>query len=566
MASKGAFYQKVDQAFYDQVKQENGGKLPPDLTDADGNPRKLTMSAADRGYRQKWLAIAAKYRASKAVVSKDVDSPCVPCAIKAAAAKIPPILLPSKNMGKPAKLKTAPPNEAPPPKTTEPSDEPCKHETLTIECSDEDRGFQLQLPAAGDDEEATTQFEVIDNGKEKVTCTTKITAGPCGASHKGKVFDIYPADSIVSQSDEELVFNANYGTNLTTLSFPDLFPPTKRHDPQVFKISANTCQQDTLSATVAVYPQVDWDLDVSLGFSSKGTASDEGESHLEFKGKIGVTTQGIERSFGVEIKQELANALKAAETAYRTAEWISSISSTLGGIEVTLEEPLLEFSGKWGWREIEKSPKCGFGYTWKILLAPLIGAELKLDILAVLITKIPAIGQIVQRIRQSLDNEVKLEVDLIAEGKVNINFEAEKVEGEPADCSGVVEGELEFKLEGVIKTQQYHFWNFYAGGELKAGGSASFSAEMKGGVDGEGPYYQGEVKFDGLKLYAVVEGGIGYQSDDAPQEDPDYGSPEKGTSGTVNEGIQYTLIPEKTLFDSEKERFMEGDEGGEDGE
>ena len=41
MAGKAPFYQKVDQQFYDQVKKENGGKLPADLTDADGNPRPL---------------------------------------------------------------------------------------------------------------------------------------------------------------------------------------------------------------------------------------------------------------------------------------------------------------------------------------------------------------------------------------------------------------------------------------------------------------------------------------------------------------------------------------------
>jgi hypothetical protein len=98
--STPSFYQKVNQDFYAEVASENGGKLPADLLDARGNPRKLTMSAADRGYRQKWNAIAANARNSRAVADKGVGSACVPCAAKPPS-KIPPVVLPSKTIGKP---------------------------------------------------------------------------------------------------------------------------------------------------------------------------------------------------------------------------------------------------------------------------------------------------------------------------------------------------------------------------------------------------------------------------------------------------------------------------------
>src|ERR1039457_3690090 len=64
-AATPSLYQMVDQEFYAEVARENGGKLPADLTDANGKPRKLTMSAKDRAYRQKWNAIAAQERKSK---------------------------------------------------------------------------------------------------------------------------------------------------------------------------------------------------------------------------------------------------------------------------------------------------------------------------------------------------------------------------------------------------------------------------------------------------------------------------------------------------------------------
>ena len=74
---QGAFYQQVDDAFYEEAKQENGGKLPEDLKDANGNPRKLTTSPKDRAYRKKWLALRDQMRKSKAVPRKRVKSACV---------------------------------------------------------------------------------------------------------------------------------------------------------------------------------------------------------------------------------------------------------------------------------------------------------------------------------------------------------------------------------------------------------------------------------------------------------------------------------------------------------
>jgi hypothetical protein len=87
-----SFNQQVDQAFYEDARKENGGQLPTSLQDASGNPRKLTMSPSDRVYRQKWMAIAAQTRKSRAIPGKAVKSSCVPCAAKAAGAKIPAIV------------------------------------------------------------------------------------------------------------------------------------------------------------------------------------------------------------------------------------------------------------------------------------------------------------------------------------------------------------------------------------------------------------------------------------------------------------------------------------------
>jgi hypothetical protein len=431
-----------------------------------------------------------------------------------------------------------------------------------------DRAFKLRLPPAPGSEEID-RFEVIDDGHERVTCTTRITAGPCGEVHKGKVFDIYPDDTVETRGDSQLVFRANYQPDLKSQSFSELFPPTKSRSPQSFSIAASTCQQSVLTATVVVHPQVDWDLSVSLGWTAKASVEDkdggpasEQTSDFEFSGSVATTVQGLRKEYGLEIKHELAQALKFADLAAKSAAWLRSISDRVGDIEVKFDYPHFDFSGTWGWREIEGSPKCGYGYNWKIGASPLLGAEVRTDILSWLIKFSSPIGLIVERIRKSLETEAKIAVEFAVEGKLNLTFDASKDAGEPAECNGDFGGELEFTLEGIIKTKEYHFWCIHAGGEVKLGGHATFSADVKGSADEKGPYYHGEVEFGGLKIYAIVEGGIGFTNDDTPQEDKDYGSPDKGDAGTVHDSDEWTVIPEKTLLETREKCYFLGEEDG----
>jgi len=583
----GASYQKVDQAFYDEVKRENGGVLPPNLLDADGNPRKLTMSPADRAYRQEWKAIAAQMRQSSAVPNKAVTSACVPCAAKAAAAKIPPILLPSKKMGKPVKVATPAPAAAsadPPAKEQKQAEIPCKHATLSVACNHPDRNFKLQLPAPdGASDTGATQLEVIDDGKEKVTCTTKILAGPCGDTHKGKVFDIYPDDSVESRSDSSLVFRANHDPSLQLYSFSQLFSPSEARNPQSFSIQTQTCQQeDSLSATVLVYPQLDWDFDISLGLSGQGSVKDQDvptedrSSELDFSGSVSVTVVGSKKEFGAEIKHDLNQALKFADLACQTAEFLWQTADDIGGVEVEFDYPALSFSGTWGWREIEGTAKCGYGCDWEIGFSPLVGASVEVDILSFLITKIPAVGQVIEQVRKSVENEAEIKVFFKVEGTVDGTFNYSKAAGEVGDASGQLGGKLEFTLEGLIKTKEYRWLGFHAGGEVKVGGHASFSGQLSAGADGDGAYYQGSLDFDGLSVYAVLAGGIGFTLGPPPDDDhydaPDSGDDtgtsmqgqidDSGVSGNIAYQNIWPLIAQRTLLGSdEKHYFLDGQQG-----
>jgi hypothetical protein len=541
--TKADFYAKVNEKFYDEVKKENGGQLPANLLDADGNPRNLTTSTADRAYRKRWLAIAARERHSKAIPQKEVETVCIPCMLKAAGAKIPPILLPSKKDGTPTPLTFSTSSEPPKTKKRRQKEAPCKNETLEIECGHaEKRDFKLKLPPEGESP-AVTQFEVIDDGKEKITCTTH-TTGPC-ATHAGKVFDLYPDDGVSSKANDKLVFRAIHDPELASTPFLELFSGAASV-PHTYSISTDTCQQEeSLAATVLVYPQIDWDVNIKIGAitgkhaikKEKNEASapvvDERKHEISFSGKFSVTICGSPIEYGAEITADLHKAIQPVNLASKAARFAKEIAEVLGGVEIEFDYPALTFEGKWGRREIEGSPRCGFGSDLSIGLSPLIGASVKIDILSFALAKIPGVGQVIERLRKSVKDAIDIAIFLKLKGGLDGAFHYKKVAGHPGDASGKLDGKLEFTVEAHVETEQFRWFCIHAGAGAKVGGHAGLSGTAVAGSDGEGGYYIGLLKFDGLTIYAVVAGGVGIGWDDPPADREMYDTPE----GTEEQGL-----------------------------
>lgn len=70
-------YARTDEAFYAQVRAENGGELPPDLVGPDGKPRKLTQGPEDSHYRLMWQECAAGKKVDGA--AKTAGGACQGC-------------------------------------------------------------------------------------------------------------------------------------------------------------------------------------------------------------------------------------------------------------------------------------------------------------------------------------------------------------------------------------------------------------------------------------------------------------------------------------------------------
>jgi hypothetical protein len=542
--------------------------LPPNLASPNGGARKLTMNPADRAYREQWQAIAEKFRKSSAVVSKGVTSPCVPCQAKAAAAKIPPILLPSKG-GKKIQVGQSPVTvvASEPPNKPVQHDEPCKHQTLTVECADfGERHFRLELPPHhGTVDGGDNQFEVIDNGKEEITCTTKIIAGPCAGIHKNKVFDIYPDDSVVSRTDSKLVFKPHRDPDLRSRPFSWLFVAAKERTAHTYDIRTNSCQtHESLSASVLVHPQLDWDVDISLGFA------DGEDSQLEFSGKVAAIVVGKRIEFGAEIQRELNDALEFLTVAKKTAEFLTSVCTSLGGVKIEFKFPHASFKGKWGLAEIEASPKCGFQSDVTVGFKPLVGASVTLDIITFLVTKFPGIGQMVERIREAVKKHVDVAIFFRVDGSVDGTFHYKKVADQDADGTGNMDGSLEFTLEGHVSVEE-HVLFLHFGAEAKIGGKASFEAHLSAGSDEHGLYGTGGIEFAGLTIYAVAAANGKITWSTPPEEEMELSGDENeagvaasmkvsnlGISGDVLYRKEWTVIEKRQLLGGEDKHYLFG--------
>jgi hypothetical protein len=240
------FNQKVDREFYDEVKRENGGHIPPDLMDAKGNPRQLNTSPADQAYRRKWNAIAATLRKPKSVPKKSIKDVCIPCALKAG--KFPPVLLPSKSMGKPVKVGSVPaPTQARKISTTPKAPTPCKLVSSSITCSHGRQAANGVLCVVPD------SYGSIG---DQIDCKGVLEGG-CGQHIEWSISGMWTS--------------TEHGNSASVLAKP--FKPALLEgwlglhhiEPQTYEIQAVACEGDAPSTSIRAYPPDKWSGKIDLG-------------------------------------------------------------------------------------------------------------------------------------------------------------------------------------------------------------------------------------------------------------------------------------------------------------
>jgi hypothetical protein len=594
--SQGAFYAKVDKAFYDSCRDENGN-LAPDLVDANGNPRKLTMSPKDRAYRKRWLKLRDQMKKSKAVPKKKVTGGCVECQLKAEAARIAKIKASQKKNGA---MKTIEPKQRPVARAKEHKQQnkvPCKHQHLTVTCDGHNhkRGFNLDLP--GDPtapDPPPDVLEVIDDGTEVIICTTKIVGGVC-PQHNCKVFDITPTDAHPKVSNTQAVFDVAHDLTFLNSNLVDYINPWHDFPPVTYAVRTQTCHQEQpLSATIQVYPQVDWDGEIKIGrkdtvYAEKVDLDNdayppdldatryEDSSKLVITGNAWITVRGKKV---VEVRRELtgklSSILKIADLLFKAMEAADKITETFGGVKIEFYLPTLKLSGNWGRKEVHGSPKTARGITLGVEFSPLIGAGIQVDVLNALLAMAEPVGPAIIRVKKMADRAgVQIQIPFKVKGEIKGGFKYKKTEAEEhGHISADIGGRLTITLELFSKIEKKFWGVLKVGTEARAAATTRVSSKVDFDSDDNGVYAKGSIKMDGLMLYGVIAATAKVNTDSPPDDfekrsqlstddtdvsQPDYGgviSEGKGDSNSVGGKVglkfSHTFWRDKYLFHTDK--------------
>ena len=452
-------------------------------------------------------------------------------------------------------------------KEEEKKSELCGNKTLTVQCKHGEGTYVLNVPGDKD------SVQVIAGPEKKgheITAKTKITKGPC-PSHKGKVFEISDGD-FKSKSDTECKFDVFCSSQYKFDYFRNIWPyPAST---QTYNVTATTCDtEDESSATVEVFPDIKWEASVSIGSTheiNKTKSSTELNSSKKdtfaVTGMIKVNIDGEDYDLSVNFQDYMEQALKILNTSKQMINYVSSALQHVGGVKLTILYPKFVIKGTWGYEEI-KGGLVDFGYALTLGLDPIIGIEGSVDILDPLCGLIPTLGPIVQRIKRAAEKGVggskaTIAILITATGQIGGNLTVKRMAGNKSvSASGQVTGLVGIKIQGIVSgTLDLFLIKVGAGAEVGADSSITGTISCAG--DQRGPYTQGKITWNGLKVYALVYVSADLNTKPYKEKKKKAGKYSKTDSagnadGTkANKGISYELISPKT-WPFNKNYFLE---------
>ena len=321
--------------------------------------------------------------------------------------------------------------------------------------------------------------------------------------------------------------------------------------PAVYTVQSKKCGgSGKLSARVEVFPRIEVKGKLSLEYKptnqhhSKAKHGDD-EWPLVLEGAIECKADGHEWKIGGksaakkgqdDVSEEF---LKSGQR--RISEWLKKLSemnkkqrrSAADNLKFDIKWPKLEFEASCANVEMEDGYAVESETKIKLGCAPLIGAEIKIDILGFLLTA-NAIGVVLNRIRNIVEEGVESEhyqakgkiiIALTVAGEIAGGVDAAKKLATPWETKGKIEGKIGLGLEAKIAAEASanacgFEVRFGAGAalELKGaeqgsktcdiGGEITFVAEEHKSANGAESKSQlgveGAIKFNGLAIYYLV--------------------------------------------------------------
>jgi hypothetical protein len=532
-ARRSKFYEAVDIKFHEFYRQQNGGVLPPELTDKNESPRRLTNEPRDNVFLKKWVSIAHQERRSMST-NKKVASPVVSC----------PLISPSATAQTAKDSGSATQSGKTGDKL---SSVPCRLAQISVTA--EDRKYTSEMKPPPSNAKGNDVLEIVAGSSsrpKRVTVKSRISAGPCPEGHKGYVLDTSaPMNIVKKRSDSELEFEAvseslEYQFRVDPFSL--IWPA--RCSVEEYKIRGSCCN-GSVEGVVRAYTDLAWDISIPLRLGSEREAShseyathtklklaDSQSADFKLKASFDGNTHEVSYSFVHKVEETLFALRTACEISEFIAEGLSQFTD-----ELTITFPTVILSGKCGWEEVEGKWNCGFAYDLGFKADPLFGLKISFDVTEQALRLLDAfagIGEVLIRIKRAIAKgrsgkhwsaKARLGFYLTGNGQIEgfLGFKktAEEEKGKPRGSIEAKDVYIDFagKAEGEFKVDCY-IVDVKVGAAAVIGARAEFSGKIEAVAEGDGLYGLADLYFHGLYIYYItyIEGEFALTSTDEDKQ------------------------------------------------
>lgn len=300
---------------------------------------------------------------------------------------------------------------------------------------------------------------------------------------------------------------------------------------EVYTLAAKTCQGKSGNAvSIEAYSSLECEGKIAVGYSH-GTQKNSNfnqqhgykklkvDGEWEVEGKLSIACGKEKKEFGGAVKYEGGHYKDNAIDNYlfkniqcfldKVTPFLSTIKSDYA--EVAINWPKLELACNLKNQESAGAFDVVYVGSIELAFSPLIGADLKVDILSILIAAAGggAFGAFLLKIRKNAEDikvggsvSVGAEVKIIfsiggnISGKLGWKWAGEKSTG----GEGEIKGAIPISLEGKAEAHFDSFFIKFAGG-AKMGAKSEIGAKLTAESGGHEPEFSGKLYFSGVTIY-----------------------------------------------------------------
>lgn len=409
----------------------------------------------------------------------------------------------------------------------------CTILTMDFRCGHDKRNVAVAYPVTSTQANC---LQVIASSKKEEKIRVKIT-GKCG-HHKRRgcprvvLFegddDYYGASGL--EFDILLPQQGLFNTESYEYFWKHILAPNT-NPAKMIKVCGSTCTTFMMVGWIEVYPQVEWQGEITVGYDHKphedvnfnqrqGWKKLKVDGTWVLEGSIAITCDKTKWTLGLPKLESTAHYSKQTMTKHlfkgvqgfldKVAPFLGDLDSKYGKIKI--HWPKIRLGGGVKNEEAKDRRTVDVVGNVKLDFDPLIGVRGETDILNLLIAACPGgIGPFLVKLKQKaaegIDNDVvtanaTLEIIIAADATIKGSLEWRIATGETSwlPQKGELAAGIEFSIEGRVEVNLRVFV-FKAGGGAKIGAKTGIGAALMGDRGDAGPALYGQLRFTGLTVY-----------------------------------------------------------------